>query len=222
MTGSAKQKLFVFSDFDGTITAVESLEAVFREFLPGRWDPVKERILAGEATLREAVPGIIEQIPSHKCPEIIDFVSKMPIRDGFEGFLDFLDENGIPLVIVSGGVRKMVEIKLGELINRVHEVVAVDVDASQSHLRVHSRYEGGDELVDKASVINRYQAEKKIVIGDGLTDFNMARHADLVFARDSLAGYLEKNGIPHIRWNDFTDIKRKLRQWLTPGNREDA
>ena len=214
MAGFQKKKIFVFSDFDGTITAMESLEAVFVKFLPGQWEPVKKKILAKETTLREAVPRIIEQIPSQKCTEILEFVSQMPIREGLEDFIDFLDERGIPLVIVSGGIRKMVEIKLGALIERVHDVIAVDVDASEKYLRVHSAYAGGDELVDKAAVINRYPADVKVVIGDGLTDFNMARHADLVFARDALSTYLMENGISHIQWNDFTDVKNRFQQWL--------
>lgn len=214
MAGSKDKKVFVFCDFDGTVTATESLEAVFVRFLPGKWEPVKEKLMAKETTLREAVRALIETIPSEKCPDIVDFVSKMPLREGFADFLDFLDENDIPLVIVSGGVRKMVEIKLSGFLHRLHDLVAVDVDGSGKYLRVHSRYEGGDELVDKASVIGRYGADTKIVIGDGVTDFNMARHADLVFARDSLAKYLEKNGISHVKWDDFRDVKSRLQQWL--------
>lgn len=214
MAGSKNKKVFVFCDFDGTVTATESLEAVFVRFLPGKWEPVKEKLMAKETTLREAVRALIETIPSEKCPDIVDFVSKMPLREGFADFLDFLDENDIPLVIVSGGVRKMVEIKLSGFLHRLHDLVAVDVDGSGKYLRVHSSYEGGDELVDKASVIGRYGADTKIVIGDGVTDFNMARHADLVFARDSLAKYLEKNGISHVKWDDFRDVKSRLQQWL--------
>ncbi|MFO8110977.1 MAG: HAD-IB family phosphatase [Desulfosalsimonadaceae bacterium] len=214
MAGSKNKKVFVFCDFDGTVTATESLEAVFVRFLPGQWEPVKEKLMAKETTLREAVRALIESIPSEKCPDIVDFVSKMPLREGFADFLDFLDENDIPLVIVSGGVRKMVEIKLSGFLHRLHDLVAVDVDGSGTYLRVHSSYEGGDELVDKASVIGRYGADTKIVIGDGVTDFNMARHADLVFARDSLAKYLEKNGISHVKWDDFRDVKSRLQQWL--------
>lgn len=214
MAGVKNSKVYVFCDFDGTITAKESLEAVFIRFLPGQWEPAKQKLINKQTTLREAVPALIESIPSEKCPEIVEFVSEMPLREGFPEFLDFLDENNIPLVIVSGGVRKMVEIKLSGLLERLYDVVAVDVNSGETHLRVHSRYEGGDELVDKAAVIDQYGADVKIVIGDGLTDFNMARHADLVFARDALAKYLEKNGLPHIKWNDFRDVKQSLKQWL--------
>ncbi len=214
MADLEKEKIFVFCDFDGTITATESLEAVFREFLPGKWEPVKKKLIAGETTLRQAVPAMIEAIESEKCPEIARFVSEIPIRPGFSDFLNFLENTGIPMVIVSGGVRKMVEIKLGELLGQIHDVVAVDVDASGPYLSVHSAFSGGSELVDKAAVIDSYGADVKIVVGDGITDFNMARHADLVFARDSLAKYLERKKARHVMWEDFTDIRHHLEQWL--------
>lgn len=215
MAGSGNGKIFVFCDFDGTITATESLEAVFVRFLPGQWEPVKEKLVAGDTTLREAVPLLIESIPSHKYQEVLDFVSKIPIRAGFVDFLDFLDENAIPLVIISGGIRKMVEIKLSGLLDRIYDVIAVDVDSSGRYLQVHSQFAGGDELVDKSAAMAGYGADTKIVIGDGITDFNMARHADLVFARDSLSNYLEQNGIGHMRWDDFTEVKNRLQQWLS-------
>ncbi len=214
MTGPAPRKIFVFCDFDGTITAQESLEAVFKHFLPGQWEPAKQRILSKETTLREAVPALIESIPSEKCTEIVDFVSGIPLRPGLAELIDFLDDNKIPLVIVSGGIRKMVEIKLSGLLERVYDVIAVDVDSSGPYLSVNSRFAGGDELVDKAAVIDRYDADKKIVIGDGLTDFNMARHADLVFARDALATYLENNAIAYTAWHDFFDVINGIDRWL--------
>jgi 2-hydroxy-3-keto-5-methylthiopentenyl-1-phosphate phosphatase len=211
----AYKNIFVFCDFDGTITAEESLEAVFLHFLPGQWEPVKQKLLAKQTTLRKAVPQVIESIPSEKCPDIIDFVSKIPLRPGLEEFLDFLDDNDIPLVIVSGGVRKMVEIKLTGLLHRIHDLIAVDLDAKGDYFKVISKYEGGDELVDKAAVMDRYNAGIKIVIGDGITDFNMARYADLVFARDALAGHMEANAIDYMKWNDFIDVRNQMAQWLS-------
>lgn len=204
----------VFSDFDGTITAKESLEAVFKHFLPGRWEPVKTRLLAGQTTLREGVRGLIEEIPAERYPEILAFVSEIPIRPGLTELIDFLDEHAIPLVIVSGGIRGMVETGLGHLVDRVERIVAVDVDTSGAYLKVHSPYEGGDELVDKRGVMAEFAADQRVVIGDGVTDFNMAADADLVFARDALARYLDGRQVTYEKWGDFVDVKKRLRDWL--------
>ena len=208
-------KRIVFCDFDGTITAEESLEAAFNRFLPGRWPPVKEKLLAGGITLREAVRQMIESIPSSDYFKILAFVKTIPMRPGIDELLDFLDTRHIPFVIVSGGLLGMVEARLGDLIKRAEAVIAVDVDTAGEYLAVRSSYEGGTELVAKADVLKTYAVDERIIIGDGVTDLNMAKIADLVFARDGLASFLDRLNIPFRRWDDFFDIRDQLRAYLS-------
>lgn len=207
-------RIVVFSDFDGTITAIESLEAVFRKFLPGKWEPVKEQLRTGRTTLREGVSKLIESIPSVRYPELLRFVDGIPLRSGFEAFLDFLDAHQIPLVVVSGGMRGMVDVKLHKFMDRIHEIIAVDVDTSEEFLRIDYRYAEGTELVAKSRVIARFNADTRVVIGDGITDFNMAQNADLVFARHTLAYFLDEKDIAYHHWEDFTDVMRQMANWL--------
>ncbi len=200
----------LFSDFDGTITARESLEAVLKEFASEKYDDMMKRLKSGEVTIREGVREMVEAIPSAKYPEIIRFVTDIPIRPGFESLLDFLEQKGIPFIVLSGGLRGMVEARLGPLLERAYRIIAADVDTSGIHLKVFSDYEMGTELVAKAEVMKAFAADEQIVIGDGITDFQMARHADTVFARDSLAKFLEKSGISYYPWADFFEIRDKL------------
>ncbi|MFW6429112.1 MAG: HAD-IB family phosphatase [Desulfosalsimonas sp.] len=201
---------YVFCDFDGTITARESLQAVFERFVPDKWEDMKHKLVSGSVTLRTGVREMIESIPSKSYGEVLSFVGRIPLRPGFEEFLDYLDCRGIPFVIVSGGVRGMVEAGLGPLIKRAYRVFAADVYDTGPYLKVHSQFEGGSELVAKVEVMRLFDADPRIVIGDGMTDYNMAGNADLIFARGSLARYLEKSGIDIIRWEDFNDIRKEL------------
>jgi 2-hydroxy-3-keto-5-methylthiopentenyl-1-phosphate phosphatase len=200
----------LFCDFDGTITAKESLEAVFTTFAPGRWEPVKQKLMAGQLTVRDGVREIMETIPSARYLEICEFVAAIPIRPGLVAFLDFLDERHIPFVVISGGFRGMVEARLGPLKERVYRIFAADVDAGGPFLKVTSAHESDTELVAKAEVMALFSAREKIVVGDGITDFNMARHADLVFARDMLARFLDQSGIAYDPWSDFFDLRDRL------------
>lgn len=213
-SGRGDSKPYVFCDFDGTITARESLQAVFEQFVPDKWRDTEQQLVSGSVTLRTGVRRMLESIPSEQYREVLSFVSKIPLRPGFEEFLDFLDSRGIPFVIVSGGVRGMVEAGLGPLIKRAHRVFAADIDAAGPYLKVYSEFEAGDELVAKVEVMKLFDADLRIVIGDGMTDYNMAKNGDIVFARGSLARYLEKSGIDHIKWKDFNDIKKELEQRL--------
>lgn len=204
----------LFSDFDGTITARESLEAVLKEFASEKYDDMMKRLRAGEVTIRKGVREMVEAIPSAKYPEIIQFVRDIPIRPGFEALLDFLEGRGIPFIVLSGGLRGMVEARLGHLANRAHHIIAADVDTSGTYLKVSSAYEMGAELVAKAEVMKAFAADEQIVIGDGITDFQMARQATTVFARDALAEFLDKEGIHYHAWSDFFDVRDQLEALL--------
>lgn len=202
---------FVFCDFDGTITAQESLEGVFKRFTPELFKPVKDKMLALEITLREGVRTLLESIPSKQYPEILEYVRQIPIRPGFEQMLDFLDEQDVPFVIVSGGLRGMVDAKLGDLAKRVHKIFALDVDTSEEFIKVRSDFEGDTELMAKVEVMNLFDPGQSIVIGDGATDINMAQNGSVVFARDSLAFFLNHMGVPYKEWSDFFDVINELK-----------
>jgi 2-hydroxy-3-keto-5-methylthiopentenyl-1-phosphate phosphatase len=201
---------YVFCDFDGTITAQESLEGVFRRFAPELWKPIKDKMMALEITIRQGVRQILESIPSERYPEILEFVQGIPIRSGFAELLDFLDACGVPFVIISGGLRGMVDARLGDLAGRAHKIFAVDVDTAGKFIQLKSDFEGDTELVAKVAVMNLFDAQQKIVIGDGVTDLNMAQNGDVVFARDNLALFLKHIGVPYREWNDFFDVIKEL------------
>ena len=203
-------KQYVFCDFDGTITSKESLEGVFKRFAPDLYVPIKEKMMALEITIREGVRQVLESIPSARYPEILEFVQEIPIRPGFEQMLDFLDAQGVPFVIVSGGLRGMVDARLGALAKRAHKIFAADVDTGGEFLEVTSEFEGGSELVAKVGVMNLFDAKQRIVIGDGATDINMAQAGTLVFARDNLAFFLDQMKIPYKEWSNFFDVQKTL------------
>ncbi len=200
----------VFCDFDGTITVEETFVAVLKKFAPELSAKLLPEMYARRVTLREGVRQILESIPCSRYAEILEFTQLQQIRPGFVELLDFLEFQGVPLVVVSGGLRGMVETVLDSLVQRVHAIHAVDVDTNGSHLKVYSQYEGGTELIAKVKVMSKYPAYQKIAIGDSLTDLNMALEASVVFARDRLAEYLDEQKKPYIRWNNFLQIRDYL------------
>lgn len=202
-------KRIVFCDFDGTITAQETFVAVLKEFAPELAAELIPQMYSLKLTLRDGVRQILESIASSRLPEIIDFTSTQPMRAGLPELLDYLDSQHVPFVVVSGGLRLMVEAVLGELIQRIHAIYAIDVDTSSSYLRVLSSYEGETELVDKVKVMELYPADA-IAIGDSVTDLNMASSAPIVFARDRLAQYLDERNKQYIPWNNFFDVRDRL------------
>lgn len=212
-------KRVVFCDFDGTITAEETFVGMLKEFAPQLSDQLMPLMYARQLTLREGVRQILESIPSARYPEIIEYVHTKPIRPGFVELLDFLDAQSVPFVVVSGGLRCMVETVLSQassgtpsLLERVAAIYAVDVDTTGEFLRVESEFEEDTELVSKVKVMAQHPAQEQIAIGDSVTDLNMALHAPVVFARDRLIQYLDEHNQPYIPWKDFFDVRQQLVQ----------
>jgi 2-hydroxy-3-keto-5-methylthiopentenyl-1-phosphate phosphatase len=207
-------KRIVFCDFDGTITAEETFVAVLKHFAPKLSAQLIPQMYTRKLTLREGVRQILESIPSSSYGEILEFTRPQAIRPGFIELLDFLEVEKVPLVVVSGGLRGMVEVVLGGLVQRIHALYAVDVDTSGEYLAVCSDYEGDTELIAKVQVMQEYPADEKIAIGDSITDLNMAIEASVVFAQLRLAQYLDESQKPYIPWNDFFEVREQLaRLW---------
>lgn len=209
----------VFCDFDGTITAEETFVGMLKEFTPELSAQLMPQMYARQLTLRAGVRQLLESIPSARYPEIIEYAKTKAIRSGIVELLDFLDARGVPFVVVSGGLRVMVEATLSQagmgeksLKERVAAIYAVDLDPSHDFLQVHSDFEEGTEMVSKVQVMAQHPAAEQIAIGDSVTDLNMALYAPVVFARDRLIDYMNEHNQPYIPWNDFFDIRHTLAQ----------
>jgi 2-hydroxy-3-keto-5-methylthiopentenyl-1-phosphate phosphatase len=205
----------VFCDFDGTITSCETFVGVLKQFSPILANELIPKILSKEITLRQGVRQIVESIPSSVYPdELLNFVQDKPIRPGLSSFIDYLDSRQIPFIVISGGLRCLVEavLKRENLYERCAKIYAIDIDKTNEQLKVLSQWESGNELVAKVDVIKQecQNKEKVIMIGDSITDLNASKFADLVFARDGLCNYLKEENIEFIEWKDFEDIKTKL------------
>ncbi|CAF0879180.1 unnamed protein product [Adineta ricciae] len=210
-----ERSAIVFCDFDGTITACETFVGVLKHFAPELSNELIPKILSKEITIRQGVRQILESMPSSVYPnELLKFVQDKPIRSGLSTLIDYLDSQNIPFVVVSGGLRCLVEavLRREKLLERCAKIYAIDVDKSGEKLKVISEWESGSELVAKVNVIKHecQNQEQIIVIGDSITDLNAAKCADLVFARDGLCKYLTDENIAFLEWNDFEEIKNQL------------
>jgi 2-hydroxy-3-keto-5-methylthiopentenyl-1-phosphate phosphatase len=211
-----KPSRIVFCDFDGTITAIETFAGMLKEFAPELSAQLMPEMYSHRLTLRDGVRQLLESIPSKRYPEIIDYAASKPVRPGLSESIDFFHGCGVPFIVISGGLRDMVEVVLDreQLMDKVASIYAVDIDPSSDRLKVHSEFEADSELVAKVQVMEQYTAREKIAIGDSVTDINMAMQADLVFARDRLIDYLQAENKPYIPWNDFFEIRDYLaRKW---------
>ena len=201
----------LFVDFDGTITSEETLEGAMSMFLPQDMmrDGVR-KLMTGEWALKDAVTFAFDNIPSSRLPEIMEYVRKVPVREGFGDLLDEMEKLAIPVVVISGGLKPYVEEKMEPYLKKILDIYSLDVDTSGDYIKLISPYAGTTDLMDKPTVMKKYDYDCAICVGDGLTDIQMARSSQVVFARGDLAKKLEEMKVPFTRWGDFHDVKRAI------------
>lgn len=207
----------IFCDFDGTITAEDTFTGMLKAVAPHLCEEYLPDIYAQKLTLREGVRRIIESIPSQYYSQMIEYVDDIPLRPGFVEFVKFAISHDIPFHVVSGGLKDMVKRVLSQqrlgnspLLEQVASIHAVTIDSNHDYLKAISDYEGGTELVAKVEVMKQYPAQNSISIGDSITDLNIALNANISFARDRLARYLDAAERFYYPWDDFFTVQEKL------------
>jgi 2-hydroxy-3-keto-5-methylthiopentenyl-1-phosphate phosphatase len=205
------QDRIVFCDFDGTITIQETFVAILKQYAPLAKEMIPQ-IYDLKLTLREGVRQMLESIPTTAYPEILEFAKTQPLQAGLKEFLVFLQQQKIPCIIISGGLKGMVEMALSDLKSYITAIYSVEVETTGDRFQVFSPAEGETDFVDKVALMQRHPCHESIVIGDSVTDLNMALAGDVVFARDRLAQYLEERKVRYYSWETFHDIYSVLKE----------
>jgi 2-hydroxy-3-keto-5-methylthiopentenyl-1-phosphate phosphatase len=206
-------------DFDGTISVDEVSVALLQRFAEGDWVGPFLLHVAGEITLPELMRRQFALIRRPK-EELVQFVQDTTeIRRGFEQFVRFCHEQGVPLGICSAGMDLYVEAALAMLDIPPVAVVAVGkTEFARDGIHVHFP-EGREGLDFKATAVRAKQQEgyQVVYVGDGISDFGAAKVADFVFARTSLLEKCQEYGVPHHVFEDFGDVQRCLARFLRSG-----
>ena len=209
----------VFCDFDGTVTSVDTFDAVAARAAPELWADLKAQLFNFEITLLQGMQALADALTPHDLQAMVAHMGEYAPRPCFLPFLAELERAGVPFVLVSGGLVPLVEEVLGPHRHRLDQLIAAEVlPHPDGGLRFESPFANGQELVAKAEVVKRYGRGRSVVIGDSITDLGMAEVADLVFAREPLSSWLEQRGIAFHPWDSFADVEAVLRQQgLLPG-----
>tara|TARA_B100001939_G_scaffold258382_1_gene225272 strand:- start:128 stop:787 length:660 start_codon:yes stop_codon:yes gene_type:complete len=203
----------VFCDFDGTVTSVDTFDAVASAAAPQLWAELKTQLFAFEINLRQGMEALANGLTPKDLERMVAHMGQYAPRACFLPFLAELEGAGLPFVLVSGGLVPLVEEVLGPHRHRLDQFIAAEVlPHPGGGLRFVSPFANEQELVAKAEVLKRYGRGRCVVIGDSITDLGMAEVADLVFAREPLSGWLEQRGIPFHHWDSFADVEAVLRQ----------
>jgi len=208
----------VLSDFDGTITEIDTAVLVFNKFINGNWRIFNEQLDRGEITLEQCMREQFSMIKAPKSVILKELELDTAFRPGFEDLVHFCNDNQVPFEIVSAGLDFMV--------NHLLEVRGLHGKTKVRAARTRFTGDGIEmdsiELHDNNSIdfkddlVNYYKDKGYFVlfIGDGMSDKGAVRSADYVFVikGSRLAEFCKKEGINHQEMSDFQEVIARIKE----------
>jgi 2,3-diketo-5-methylthio-1-phosphopentane phosphatase len=208
----------VCCDFDGTICIPDSCDYLLSKFAPPEWKELDDAVWRGEITEREAFQRQIALLQVTWEEARTALLKGVRIREGFAEFVGFCRARGLPLTILSSGLRELIDVLLQSAGVSGIPVLAHHAEISGDRWRV--------KLIDLprlaehcshckcVTVLAQKQTGKVIYIGDGYTDLCPVQHADVVFATGRLAEECAARGRDHYSFNTFFDVEHELARLL--------
>jgi 2,3-diketo-5-methylthio-1-phosphopentane phosphatase len=207
----------LFIDFDGTITREDIGDAFFEHF----GGPVCRDYVAsyrkGEISAQECFRREAAAMRPFTDEEARSFLRTKELSPGFAEFVAFCRERKIPFHILSDG--------LDTYISRILEDAGLGgLSVFANHLRLSPAGEGKgrgefaaglpDAECDrcancKRNILLRLAGEGHCIIyvGEGYSDRCAAQYADIVFAKDDLQRFCQKENISYLPYTDFHDVR---------------
>lgn len=209
----------IVSDFDGTISIQDSNEQLF--VVLGNEENIRIEELYNESKIgtKEGFTRHFEALELKENTYNEFILENIEIDRGFKAFYNKTIENGMPLIVVSGGFINGIS-----LLFKKESLESVPVYANRlitSNGRLTAEFTNVNHNCSsifgpcgncKLQHLEKLKENNKkiIFIGDGLTDRCAALNADIVFAKKSLAEYCESKGIEYINYESFDDINNEL------------
>lgn len=201
----------IFVDYDGTITKQDTVVKSINLFMdPKEANEIAAEIYDGKITLSQAVHRCFDGRNVDLVAKMVDNIRDVSIREGFEEFLNRMQELKIPVILLSGGLEPLIMSKIGHLQEEFLEMYYGRIETKGEKFKITSEFDDGIQLLNKPKIMELYSSDMKIIIGDGLTDIGMALEADVAFARGQLVDLLEKKKVSYMPWENFFDIIEKV------------
>jgi 2-hydroxy-3-keto-5-methylthiopentenyl-1-phosphate phosphatase len=202
----------VFTDFDGTITKVDTGVHVMERLAPSGWRALESLYDSGEIGSRECITREWSMISADRS--LIEAVShEVTLDEGLISLAEFLRAEGAELTILSDG--------FGLRVEEVGKWAGVPVVSNRVDWTTRSIvFPFGDASCEcalcgvckKAPIRDaKRRGRITILVGDGESDMKAATEADVVFAKDRLALWCAAEGVRFLSFSSLGDVLEQLR-----------
>lgn len=205
-------------DFDGTVTTIDTLQYLLDHYGMRNWRELDRQVVNGSMKELDAMRMQMESLsilPADILPEII---KKIPLRSGFPEFVTLANQHQIPLRIVSAGFCEIINPYLlahsihcevvANHITEISELTGWQIGASVQPLpeckHSHCKCRSEEWL--------RGMQRKVYFVGDGITDYCVAKRADTIFAvqGSTLEWLCNRDGLSCTPFQSFEQLSERL------------
>ncbi|WP_089173752.1 MtnX-like HAD-IB family phosphatase [Bosea sp. AS-1] len=205
-------------DFDGTISLEDTTDRILERFAAPGWEAIEADWVAGRIGSRECMQRQIALL--QVSPDVLDtFVESFEIDWGFAFFVRVCQRHAIPVTVVSDGLDRTIHAVLRRAGLTGLPVIANHLEpVGGDHWRLTSPHAARDGScvsgTCKCNVARGLGRLATILVGDGRSDFCLAEHADLVFAKNGLIAHCREAGVEHHPFSQLADAARLLDEML--------
>lgn len=215
----------IFTDFDGTITLQDVGDAMFETFGGQACKEAVRQYREGTLSAVECFRQECLACGPVDLQRLNTFLDEQKIDPSFIDFVKWCRSQALDCVIVSDGMDYYIKYILDH-----HDLADVNFFANElKFIRVNDRevtfeplFPFRDEVCDRCACCKRnilltQCADDDIIvyIGEGYSDRCPARYADVVFAKDDLLTYCQKENISYHEYQSFADITKRMDSMLS-------
>ncbi|MWN05248.1 MtnX-like HAD-IB family phosphatase [Gilliamella sp. Pas-s95] len=207
----------VLCDFDGTISVKDVTDTLLSHFGQEGCDELETLWVNGEIGSQECMSKQIALMDA-SLDELNEVLSQIEIDPDFKSFIDYTEQNNIPVHIVSDGLDYAIEFIL-----KRHGIKQLPIFANKllhnnaRSWRLEFPYANKNCIKKSGNCKCNHVKKQKyfpqiLYVGDGTSDYCVSHNVDFVFAKDKLVNYCEKNSIAHTQITSFADVTTALEQ----------
>ncbi len=214
------------TDFDDTAAVQNVAELLLNRFGSSTWTEVRQQFRDGKLTLKEYQEITFRDVRADR-PAMQHYVREhATLRQWFGELRQFCLHRGLPFAVVSQGL----DFYISALLERdgfgdvpIYAVNTTFHEGQISYQYNHA-YPGKESQGNsKAYVVEKFQQRGYYVVfaGDGMSDLEASRSADLVFAHRTLARYCDEEGIPYQPFENYQSVLLAVRDLYVSSNGAD-
>jgi len=198
----------ILVDFDGTACLHDVAEHLLMRFGDPSWPSYDEAWERGEISAREGIRAQAAMLTASTDDLLAYALDHCPIDPTFGPFVRWAADGDIPVSVVSDGFGFYIQPML-----RSAGLDGIRVIANSWRAGQMSFPNGHGVCIGCGTCKMRAVLEAPgpvAFVGEGNSDRFGALYADIVFAKDALVGWCERDGVPYVPWEDFDDVRVRL------------